>query len=58
MRPPRPFTRDDGRQLVELLYYFHMRAIDEEKYEVAKRASLVIVQISQHTREIEKHSKL
>lgn len=50
MRPPRPYTRKDKEDLIQLLYRFHCRAMEDEKYEVAKRAALLIGEIGRNTK--------
>lgn len=47
MRSPRPFTRRDREDLIQLLYRFHTRAIDEKNFDVVKSSALTIQYFSQ-----------
>lgn len=39
---------------MQWLYQLHTRAIEERKYDVAKRSSLVIYEISRNSQRVEK----
>lgn len=50
MREPRPFTLKDTALLVQLLYQFHSRAVQDRDYDKAKRFSFLIMDIDRNSR--------